>query len=76
LTGNESKELSFSVEYDMVVSGAWNAFSTSIVRNSFSGAGLIVAGIITETELIEENEMLSIEDSSLSSLVESDRVIE
>jgi DDE superfamily endonuclease len=42
------------------VSGAWNAISASIVRNSFSGAGLIVAGIITETELIEEYEMLSI----------------
>jgi hypothetical protein len=58
------------------VSGAWNAISASIVRNSFLGAGLIVAGIITETELIEENEMLSIKDSSLSSLVDSVRVIE
>jgi hypothetical protein len=58
------------------VSGTWNAISASIVCNSFWGAGLIVAGIITETELIKENEMLSIVDSSLSFLVDPVRVIE
>jgi hypothetical protein len=36
---------------------------------------LIAAGIITEMELIEENEMLSTKDSSLSSLVDPVRVI-
>jgi hypothetical protein len=37
------------------VSGAWNSISASIVCDSFWGAGLIVAGIITELELIKEN---------------------